>query len=89
MGRGRAQRTNVASGVAEHVVAYIFVVAYTLPDLPGRPIAFVCTSSVAKRCQSKTENSVLLVMTVMAGIVVVVIVVVEEAVVVAAPWETL
>ncbi len=35
---------NVASGFAEHLVAYIFVVACALQDLPGRPNAFVCTS---------------------------------------------
>ncbi len=39
---------------------------------------------VTKRCQSKTENSVLLVIAVMAGIVLVVIVVVEEAIAIAA-----
>ncbi len=43
-------------GVVEHVVAYIFVVACALQDLPGRPNASACASFCFKAVPQQNEK---------------------------------
>ena len=52
----KTKPANHMHGVAEHVLAYMVVVASALQDLPGKPNAFACPSFCFKAMPKQNEK---------------------------------